>query len=146
MAVDRNTIKTLHRGGESNTIIAKELNVNRKTVWKIVKKFSETGSTIDQHGRDRERSVRTPQLIKSTTEKIRRNPHRSLRKVAATIKIRRASMYRLLKEDLRTYPYKMIHHKELTQVYKALRLKRGFIIFFQVAESTLSNLVFTDEQ
>ena len=77
MAVDRNAVIKLHKGGESNVEIAKRLDMNRSTVWKIVKKFQETGSTLDRPGRRRNRSVRFPQLLQNTREKLRRNSRRS---------------------------------------------------------------------
>ena len=43
MAVDINTIVTLHKKGESNSCITKKLHICRETVWKVVKKFKETG-------------------------------------------------------------------------------------------------------
>ena len=37
MAIDRETIVSLHKEGESNSTIAKELQIWRETVWKVVK-------------------------------------------------------------------------------------------------------------
>ena len=37
MAIDRETIVSLHKKGESNSTIAKELQIRRETVWKVVK-------------------------------------------------------------------------------------------------------------
>ena len=74
MAVDRKTVIKLHKICETNVEIAKRLKINRLTVWKIVKKFKETGNTLDREGRGRKRTICTPQLIKNTGEKLRRNP------------------------------------------------------------------------
>ena len=38
--------------------------MNCATVWKIVKKFQETGNTLDQPGRGRKQNVQSPQLLK----------------------------------------------------------------------------------
>ncbi|XP_014770527.1 uncharacterized protein LOC106869331 [Octopus bimaculoides] len=143
--MNRNTIITPHKGGESKTAIAKKLKINQ-TVWKIDKKFQETGSTTERPGRSRKRSERTPQFIKNTREKMWRNTRHSVRRLAATAKIRRTSMYRVLKEDLRTHPYKIICRHELTQVYKAMKLERSRFILRQISEGTLPNLVFTNER
>ena len=40
MAVDRNTIVTLHKKGESNSCVAKKLNIRSETVWNVDKKNS----------------------------------------------------------------------------------------------------------
>ena len=39
MAVDRNAASKLNESGKSNVEIAKRLDMNHSTVWKIVKKF-----------------------------------------------------------------------------------------------------------
>ena len=39
MVVDRNAVIKLHKSGKGNVEIAKRLDMNRSTVWKILKKF-----------------------------------------------------------------------------------------------------------
>ena len=48
MIIDRETIASFHKKGESNSTIAKELRIRRETVWKVVKKFRETGQTSNR--------------------------------------------------------------------------------------------------
>ena len=67
MAVDRNTIVTLHKKGES-----KKLHIRRETVWKVVKKVKETVDTCNRPGQGRKRTVRTKLLVKNTREKLRK--------------------------------------------------------------------------
>ena len=50
MSIDCNIVIKLHKSGESNSKIAKRLKINRTTVWKIIKKFQEIGTTLDQEG------------------------------------------------------------------------------------------------
>lgn len=107
MAIDRNTIVTLHKKGDSNTSIAKKLHIRRKTVWKVVKKFKETGKTCNRPGQGGKRTIRTRELVKNTREKLRRNPRRSASKLAFEAGISVTSMRRILKDDLKTSPYKM---------------------------------------
>ena len=60
MAVDRNTIVTLHKKGESNSCIAKKLHIRFETVWKVVKKFKETSETCnDQASAENEQPERS---------------------------------------------------------------------------------------
>ena len=66
MFIDRNIVIKLHKSGESNSEIAKRLKMNRTTVWKIIKKFQEIGTTLDWEGRGRKWTVHT-------REKLRRN-------------------------------------------------------------------------
>ena len=58
MAIDRETFLSLHKNDESNLTIAKKLYIRRETVWKVVKKFRETGQTSNRPGQGRKRTVR----------------------------------------------------------------------------------------
>ena len=77
MSIDCNIVIKLHKSGESNSEIAKRLKMNCTTVWKIIKKFQEIGTTLDWEDRGRKQTARTPQLIKNTREKLQRNSHQS---------------------------------------------------------------------
>ena len=87
MAIDRETIISLHKKGESNSTIAKELQIRRETFWKVVKQFRETGQTSNQTGQGRKRTVRTKRMAINTREKLRTNPRRSATKLAAEARI-----------------------------------------------------------
>ena len=65
MATDRETIVSLHKKGESNSTFAKELQIRRETVLKVVKKFRETGKTSNRLGQGRKRTVQTKQMVKT---------------------------------------------------------------------------------
>ena len=41
----------LHKLGESNSCIAKMFHIRRETVWRVVKKFQETGKHAIDQGR-----------------------------------------------------------------------------------------------
>ena len=99
--------------------------MNRATVWKIVKKFKETGTTLDKPGRGRKRTVRTLKLVKNTREKLRRDPRRSHRKLAAQANVSNSTMYRVMKDDLGKKPYKMLHRHELIEHHKRMRMERS---------------------
>ena len=114
MAVDGNTIVTLHKKCESNSCIAKKLHIRRETVWKVVKKFKETGETYNRPGHGRKRTVRTKRLVKNTRGKLKRNSRRSAVKMAAEAGISQTSMRRIFREILRNYLYKMQKRHELS--------------------------------
>ena len=67
--------------------------MNCSTVWKIVKKFKETGTTSDKPGRGRKSSVYTKKLIKNMKEKLHCNPHQSHQKLAAEARVSESSIY-----------------------------------------------------
>lgn len=55
-------------------------------------------------------------------------------------------MYRMLKKDLRTLPYKMVHCYDLTHAYKATIWGKNPLIPCQIAEGSLPNSEFTDKK
>ena len=124
MAMDQETIVSLNKKSESNSTLAKELQIRRETVWKVVKNFRETGQTSNRPGQGRKRIVRTKRMVKNTREKLRTNPRRSATKLAAEAGIRQTSMRRILKEDLKTFPYKMQKRHELTPTHERMMVKR----------------------
>ena len=51
-------------------------------IWRTLDRVKKTGTAEDRPGRGRKRQHRTPGIIKKIREKIRRNPKRSIRKMA----------------------------------------------------------------
>ena len=121
MAVYQNAVIKLHKSGKSNVAIAKRLDTNRSTVWKMVKKFQETGNTIDRPERGRKRSVRSPHLLKNMREKLRRNSHRSCRTLATAAGVSKSTMHQALRDDLGVKPYKIMSRQEFTDNHVAMR-------------------------
>ena len=146
MAIDRETIVSLHKKGESNSTLEKEHQIRRETVWKVVKKFRETGQTSNRPGQGRKRTVRTKRIIKNTREKLRTNPRSSATKLAAEAEINQTSMSRILKEDLKTFPYKMQKRYELTPTHERMRVERCGHLLNLMEAGMLPNLVFSDEK
>ena len=94
--------------------------MNRSTVWKIVKKFQETGNTFERPGRGRKLSVRSSQLFKITSEKLRRNPRRSCGILAAAAGVSKFTRHQVLRDALGVKPLKMLHRQELTAIMKLI--------------------------
>ena len=78
----RTAIVELFKAGNSRQDIYKSLKVSRILVWRTLKRYDETGEIQNRPGQDRPRTARTPKLVKSTREKIRRNPKRSIQNLA----------------------------------------------------------------
>ena len=74
IAIDRETIISLHKKSESNLTIATELQTRGETVWKVVKKFRETSQTSNRPGQGGKRTVRTKRMVKATREKLSTSP------------------------------------------------------------------------
>ena len=126
--------------------LQKRLKMNRSTVWKIIKKFKETGNTLDRERRGRKRSICTPQLIKNTREKLRRNHRQSCRTLAEAAGVGKSTMHQVLRDDLGRKPFKMMHRHELTDRHVAMRAQKCRNILKDIDEGTLANLIFTNEK
>ena len=146
MALDRETIVSLHKKGESNSTIAKELQIRRETVWKVVKTFRETGQTFNRPGQDRKWTVRTKRMVRNTRGKLRTNPRRLATKLAAEAGITQTSMCCILKENLKIFLYKMRERHEVTRMHERIRVEKCQHLLNLMEDGMLSNLVFSDEK
>ena len=108
MSIDCNIVIKLYKSGESNSEIAKWLKINCTTVWKIIKKFQEIGTTLDWEGCGQKQTVHTPQLIENTREKLQSNSCQSCRNLDAAAGVGKSTIHQLLREDLAVKPFKML--------------------------------------
>ena len=113
--------------------------MNCTTVWKIIKKFQEIGTTLDQEGQGRKRTVHT-------REKLQCNSCQSCRNLAAAAGVGKSTMHQLLREDLGVKPFKMLHQQELSDRHVAMRAKKCRKLLQDIAEGMLPNLVFIDKK
>ena len=74
------------------------------------------------------------------------NPRRSSIKLVAEAGISQTSMRRILKEDLKTFPYKMEKRHELTPTHERMRVERCRHLLNLMEDGMLPNLVFSDEK
>ena len=103
----------------------KEFNLNKMFIKRTLDRYRDTKSIKDRKRSGRPASIRSPKLIKSVREKIRRNPKRSINKLAKEHKISRTSMQRICKKDLKLTPYKMRSQQNLSEKQKEKRLTRS---------------------
>ena len=74
-----------HLAGKKNHEILKELSgakINETFTRRTIKLFRDTGDVKQRKGSGRKRSERTSAFVKGVSEWIRRNPERSVRKMA----------------------------------------------------------------
>ena len=145
-AVDINKIVTLYKKGESNSCIAKKASYSQWTVWKVVKLFKETDETCNWPSHGRKRTVQAKHLVKNMREKLSRNSCCSAAKITAEAGVSQTSMHWILKEDLRTYLYKMHKRHELSTTHEHTRLDRCQHILNLMKDGTVPNLVFTAQK
>ena len=101
-------ISELHKSGKKPGKIFRILkpHVTRTGVYKFLKCIGKTGSPLPRVRSTPKCPVKAPQLIKNTQEKIRRDPRRSIRKLAREMSVSYDTMQNVLKKDLKVSPYK----------------------------------------
>ena len=103
MEQERTGIIKLFKAGRIHAEIMKSLRFpgsRRKFVYRTIRRYKETGGAVDRARSGRPRTVRTPQLKKVMRERIRRNPRRSMRKMALDLKISDFSIRKVMRTDL----------------------------------------------
>ena len=102
-------IEKLYRDAKKASEIFKLLkgSVSLSGVFKAVKRFKKTGSTQPRVRSTPEMPSRIKKLVKNVREKLRRNPARSVTKLAQEANVSPSTMRRLLKNDLQLKAYKI---------------------------------------
>lgn len=77
---ERIAIIELHKSGMTNSMIVKATGYGRMKVHRAVKRFMETGDTVDRPRSGRPTTVTTPENINRLRGRIRRNREVSMRK------------------------------------------------------------------
>lgn len=117
-------VKSFYKNGDSATtarrLFRNRFNIPRHgrvpsvhaiNLW--VKKFEETGSTLNSKHKGTAKSVRTPENIDRVRTAITRSPKRSAIKHALALNISEPSIRRILHKDLSFHPYKIQIVQEL---------------------------------
>uniref|UniRef100_A0A7I5E9K0 DDE_3 domain-containing protein n=1 Tax=Haemonchus contortus TaxID=6289 RepID=A0A7I5E9K0_HAECO len=136
----------MYRRGSSVSEISNMLKLHREQVHRVIKRFEETGK-IENRPRGRpERTARTSALRKAVKDKLRRDPERSMRKLAKEHNVSNSTMQRLVKEDIGLYPYKIAKGQRLTEEMKASRLEKCKKMKTLARGENLGRILFTDEK
>lgn len=109
MDAKRDAVIALYLKKKSTLDIVRELkhlNVNRKFVYRTIKRYKETGDVKDKPRGGRPRSATKANIIANVKKLIEQNPKRSSNELAQEMGISRSSMARILKEDLGLKAYK----------------------------------------
>ena len=98
----------LHCAGKTNSQIIDLLKVAKSTVYHVVKRFKELGTSKDCPRNGRPWSEQTKRvIIKVVCERVRRNPKRWIRKLAKDFQMIKSSIQTIIKSDLMLSPFKM---------------------------------------
>ncbi|KAI6647739.1 hypothetical protein LOD99_8580 [Oopsacas minuta] len=84
----------------------------RKFVYRKILRYKQTRGVKDKTRSGRPSSVTTPRLVKMVRERIRRNPRRSMRKMAVDLQVSRHSIQNVVNTKLGMYSFKRkkVHH------------------------------------
>ena len=128
MESDRCAVVGLFQAGHKPKEISKMLKMSRGrrmfVVIRAIKRYLETGNVEDRAKSGRPCTVVTPKVRKTVREQIRRNPRRSMLKMASVIKISRRSVQRIVRNHLGMKSFKRKVHF-LTDEIKGKRLVKS---------------------
>lgn len=143
----RDAIIGLYRAGTPISKIIKQLKVPKSTVYDAVRRYKELGNTKDRPKSGRPRSCRTKSNIKAVRERVRRDPKRSMRKMARDLKMDPKSMRTIVKTDLKLSPLKLKKRQHLTVLQKRKRAERaGLLLNLLKSGTQKGEIVFSDEK
>ncbi|KAI6656176.1 hypothetical protein LOD99_1509 [Oopsacas minuta] len=149
MEHERSAIIELAKNGKTQKEILKLLNIpanRRKFVYRTIRRYNETGEVCDKARSGRPPSVTTPALQKLVRERIRRNPRRSMRKMAQELKVSESSVRKIVKVNLgmRSFRRKKVHF--LSEQVKVKRLQRCKGQLRRHVNHDIKKIAFSDEK
>ena len=142
------TIQELFESWQSPSKIRNLLKgrASRSGVYKVLKRLKETGgSALPKVRRTQSRKVTTPKIIKNTREKIRRNPRRSVRKLASASGVSYGTMQTVLKNDPNLSPTRLPRFMLLSQATKTKRLQRAKLLLENLRDDTQHPVLCSDK-
>ena len=142
----RSAVIELFKTGKTRNQIASLLNTNRMFISRNLSRFSDTGDVLDRPRPGRPRTARTISMTKRVLQRIKRNPGRSIRKMAKEMKTNRESMRRLVRKDLGMKHYKRHKRQLLTTLNKKKRLERCKAMLSRFTHGRHNQILFSDEK
>ncbi|KAI6648091.1 hypothetical protein LOD99_11900 [Oopsacas minuta] len=149
MERERSAIVELFTKGHPSREILKILKLplnRRKFVYRTIRRYKDTGKVEDRARSGRPCSVTTPSLGKVIAQRIRRNPRRSIRKMALDLKVSRCAMTKIVKRDLGMSSFKRKKVHFLSQLVKEKRVARCKGALGRYAVENLEKILFSDEK
>ena len=122
---------------------------DRKTVWRIVKKFrtERTVHNVNKGRSGRKKSARTPENVEAVRISALRSPKKSTRHRSQELSLSRSSIRRILKLDLNLFPYHIqVKHKLTAEDQRArVRMCDWFTERMEEDEDWIDDVWFSDE-
>lgn len=120
----------------------------RSAIFKIVKKFEKTASARAGSSSGRPKNTRTNQKIHEIQRLIENDSSLSIRRIADIVDLKYSTTRKILREDLKLYPYKIHIAQDLKSTDHELRMSFCSRMLKRVEEETielLDNIYFSDE-
>ncbi|CAK9821600.1 Transposable element Tc3 transposase [Anthophora retusa] len=126
--------------------IVRTTGFKKSTVYDAVKRFKETGGSLDRPRSGRPATAVTPENVKKVRCRIYRNSERSMRKLAKDLKISEGSIRNIVHKKLKCYSYKINRAHFLTDAMKEKRKERARRMIRLISGARLQKVLFTDEK
>lgn len=142
----RGAVLAFHLINKKPVEIAKMLNVQPKTVYRIIQRYQETGTTDDRPKSGRPATVNTPKLRARIKQLIKRNNQRSMRRIAKDVGVGKDTIRNMIKKNFGLYPYKLLQAQLLTERHKLGRLQKCRAMLSRFRNKGHRRVLFTDEK
>lgn len=140
---NRFVVVKLFESGKSAADIVQLLGMPRRTVYDAINRYKELGTTADRLRRGRPLTVTTRENVEKLRRRIRRNPGKSIRKLARELKMKRESVRLMVRKKLKLRSYKLGMGHYLDDRMKRIRLVNAQRL---LKKKSCGPIVFTDEK
>ena len=136
---------------QTQRLFNREFGINsaptRRTIYAIHRKFMETGSVVDARRSGRPRSGRSEENIGVLEEVYALSQRKSIRRAAVELEISRSSIHRMLRKDIKAFPYKLqiVHKLEEEDNDRTVEMCKTLLYYYENDPSILDNIWFRDE-
>ena len=117
-----------------------------KTVKRLYKMIDQTGTVSTSRSPGCPRIIRTSATIEKVKNRLKGGGRVSARKLSKELKLSRRSIQRILKDDLRYFPYKIIIKLCLTDAHQAERKRFANWVRSNFRKEQTMRILFSDEK
>lgn len=142
-SIHRASICDLYKRAPS---IIKRLRIPRSTVYDAISRFKDVGTLKDRTGRGRPSTVTTSPKVKIVRDRIRRNAHRSIRKMASDLGMSRTSMTTIVRKTRGLTPYRVRRAAILSETNKQKRCQKAKLLLARARVGEHLMTMFSDEK
>ena len=136
---------------QTQRLFNREFGINsaptRRIIYAIHRKFMETGSVVDAQRSGRPKSGLSEENIRVLEEAYVLSQGKSIRRAAVELEISRSSIQRMLRKDIKAFPYKLqtVHKLEEEDKNRRVEMCETLLYHYENDPSILDNIWFSDE-